>query len=267
MPKDDTIVCPVCEVAMRSITASHFRKHGFTSAESFKQATGLTYLVCAAKRHKHQQMMLANNPMQGKEHSTQAVDLMSRHRTGKGLGVAGKYQRTAEIREKISVSLTETMIRHGHGRRERVFCEKADQKVWVRSSWEKRVIAVVDLHPCVQEVTVEPFSIPYMFEGLRKRYVPDLLLLMEGGYYELWEIKPHQMCNGQSLTARKNRIKLKVLREYGLTNRMNTRWVDLEHIEGMESQVGLREWTAPGKPWVDLTNPDVRPTNGETHVP
>jgi len=111
---------------------------------------------------------------------------------------------------------------------------KADQQVYVRSSWERRVLAVLDHYDEIEEVEVEPFAIPYTFEGVEKQYIPDLLITFEGGVRELWEIKPLRFCD-----TPQNQAKFKALRSYAMTKGMNSRIVTLEAIERMERKTAL----------------------------
>lgn len=260
--QDEFIVCPACGRHMRAITASHYRKHGCDTATEFKEKYSITHLVCARKRHAHSKMMAESNPMSGVQHSKESLNKMGKNRQGKGIGVAGKYERTLEIRAKISRGVVKAMMEHRHSRGEWFFCEKADGVVWTRSSWERRVLRVLDLHPCVEEVESEPFAIPYDFEGQLRLYIPDLLLHLEGGIQELWEIKPAELMEGNSESARKNRAKQLAFNEYVCQHGMNGRWVPLDQILGMEAQVGLRPWKGPGAPWVDQKNLDARPVLG-----
>lgn len=256
------VTCPACGRRMQVITAAHYRKHGYEQASSFKEAFGLHSLVCLSKRQAHSQAMKDDNPMAGVSHSKEALKKMRKNRRGKGKGVAGKYARTPEIRTKISEGVVRAMCEGRHARGEWFFCEKADGYLWTRSSWERRVLRVLDLHPCVEEVEGEPFAIPYEFEGSVHLYVPDLLVHLEGDIRELWEIKPAELMEGDSTSARKNRAKREALNEYVLHEGMNGRWVPLEQILGMEMQVGLRRWVGPGVPWVDHDNRAARPVPG-----
>lgn len=258
----DFVLCPVCGARCKMITAGHYRKHGFSSATDFKEAHGLAYLSAPSKRANHSRKMIARNPMAGASHGEAALEKMRKNRSGKGLGKCGMYERTAPVRSKIARGVVQAM-KEGRGPRgEWFFSEKAAGFVWTRSSWERRVLRVLDLHPCVEEVEVEPFAIPYDLDGRTRLYLPDLLLHLEGKIRELWEVKPSEMMEGFSESARKNRAKRRALDEYVRRHGMNGRWVTLEQIEGMEAQVGLRSWTGPGRPWVDRDNPDARPVLG-----
>ena len=134
----DFVTCPVCGKRMRAITAAHYRKHGYRNASSFKDAYGISNLVCASKRQKHTDMMKERNPMSGVQHSAASLEKMRNNRCGKGIGVAGKYERTPEIKAKISRGVVRAMVEGRHSRGEWFFCEKADGEVWTRSSWERR---------------------------------------------------------------------------------------------------------------------------------
>lgn len=254
MTTTDSITCPVCGRGFRVITTQHIRTHGFPDAASFKAHFGLAYLRCAAVRQAHSAKMAANNPMAGRSHSPEARRKMGRNRKGKGVGVAGKYERTPEIRSKIS----QGVIRHFQsvgcsGRGQHVYAARLHREVWVRSSWEVRVIKVLDLHPCVLDYEYEPYSIPYEWEGSRL-YVPDFKVVLEGGITELWEVKPAELRNRP-----RNKAKETALNAFCRQHGLNARVVTASDLEGMERQVGLLPWEGEGGPWVRPDDPDFRP--------
>jgi hypothetical protein len=189
---------------------------------------------------------------------------MRKARSGRGLGTCGKYERTPEIRAKISQGVTQAYLDGrlkgypANGRGEWVESEKADEEVWAHSSWERRVLNVLDLHPCVQEVQVEPFAITYEYEGSTHRYLPDFLITLEGGIQELWEVKPAMF-----LEDPKTKAKLEAFHRYVDEHDLNGRIVNLHDIEGMEMQVGIRPWEGPGRPWVRPDDPNYRPRAGD----
>jgi len=115
-----------------------------------------------------------------------------------------------------------------------VLSVKADQMVYVRSSWERRVLWVLDQYDEVEEVEVEPFAIPYTFEGQQHQYIPDLLVTLEGGIQELWEIKPKEFLNDP-----KTKVKIEALHQYAATHNMNSGVLSLDRIERMEHKA----WT------------------------
>lgn len=239
---------------MRAITTQHIRKHGFPDAASFKQAFNLPTLKCADMRERQSRFMRENSPTAG-GHSPEAVRKMRANRKGKGVGVAGKYERTPEIRRKIAEGVVRAWESGKRGRGKYVYARLPGKKVWVRSSWEERVVLVLDRHPCVVTYDVEPFQITYLWDGCEHRYTPDFLVVLEGGIRELWEVKPEEL-----LDESRNAAKVKALNAFVVREGMNSRLVTLRDIEGMEMQVGLREWKGPGAPWVRLDDPDYRPT-------
>lgn len=208
----DYITCPVCNKPMRAITAQHMRMHGYFSSEKFKSAFGLKYLVCESKRLKQSKLMGKKNPMKGKHHKQESIEKMCSNRAGKGLGVAGTYTRTKEIRDKISKSvvatLKSTLGKNGFW----VESEKSiSSPVWVRSTWEARVVKILDAHPEVDSVELEPYSIPYGFDGSTRRYIPDILVELLSGLRLLIEVKPKELCIGPRSYARRNRAKIRAL--------------------------------------------------------
>jgi|GEM_PF-2235016 len=258
----DAVTCPVCKRRMNCITAGHFRKHGYPTAQVFKRTFSLDTLKAPSLCQDHSQYMRKNSPTKGKTRTLSERRRMRQNRRGKGVGVCGKYERTPEIRARISAGVTKYLLsREGDfARGWFVYSEKLDDAVYVRSSWEERVVAVFDLHPCVEWFETEPFSIPYFFAGVTRRYVPDFLLWLEGGIKEVWEVKPEEF-----LKLAKNQAKIAALNDYTRQRGYNARVVRLVDIEGMEMQVGLRPWRGCGQPWVRLDDPSYRP-GGEANA-
>lgn len=251
---DDRLTCPVCQRQLRSITTQHIRTHGYATASEFKAAFGLEHLKCPSMRAKQSRFMAVNSPTQG-GHSEEALGRMSRNRKGKGIGVAGKYERTPEIRAQISRGVAKAH-REGRirGRGQWVWSDTHCQDLWVRSSWEARVVKVLDNHPCVEWYEYEPFVLPYLFDGHQRNYIPDFMVSLEGSITEVWEVKPHAWWEHPV-----NAAKWEALVSYCSGQGYNTLMVDMSRLEGMERQVGLLPWEGVGGPWVDPEDPSFRP--------
>jgi len=249
----DAIKCPVCGELFNTITAGHFRKHGYKTATEFKEIFDLPTLKAPSICRKQSEFMEKNSPTKGKARSTADLELMSKNRKGKGLGRSGTYERTPEIRKKISQGVTKAYIEGRAGRGDVAWSTKMYKHFWIRSTWEERVVHVLDIHPCVLSFEVEPFRIPYLYEGVERIYIPDFLVVLEGNIRELWEVKPREL-----LRLPRNRAKIKALN--GFKGVDNKRIVTLKDLEQMEMQVHLRPWEGPGEPWVRLDDPWHRPT-------
>lgn len=248
--------CPVCGLRLNVITAGHYRKHGYKTAKEFKDAFDLSTLKAPSLCQRHSKFMSKNSPTKGKRRTVEERRLMSKRRKGKGVGVSGTYERTPEIRQKISRGVAAHHLSQSGDFTRGYFveCNKASGPLYVRSSWERRVVRILDLHPCVEWVEAEPFIIPYFLDGQKRRYVPDFLVSLEGGIKEVWEVKPRVWH-----TDPKNQAKFAALNEYVEERGWNARIVDLPDIEGMERQVGILPWKGPGGPWVRPDNLDFRP--------
>jgi hypothetical protein len=228
---------------MNVITVGHMRTHGFKGTKDFKAQYGEIVLVAPSKKEDHAKYQQAHNPRMGVAHSAETIRKMRENRKGKGIGVTGKYERTPEIRDKISAGVSRAIQRHTFWHGWWVESEKADAEVFVRSTWEERVLRVLDLHPYVEELEVESFVIPYIHEGVPRRYTPDFTVYFEGGIVEVWEVKPQVFWTGKNLS------KLLALNDFVLRNGMNARLVtSLAEIERMEMCVGLRPWTLSDTP-------------------
>ncbi len=231
---NDKLICPVCGKHMRAITTQHIRTHGFKDACSFKEYFGLEYLRCSGIRRKQSSFMKEHSPTIG-GHSEKSIQRIRETRKGKGIGIAGKYERTPEIRQKISEGITKKFKETPYlWKGQWVDSERAG-KVWVRSSWEARVLKILDACPGIEGVTVEPFLIPYEYEGTIHFYIPDFLVVMEGNIKDIWEVKPKEFVNHP-----KNVAKWIALQKYAEEHYpLNIRIVTLKNIEKMEQSLNL----------------------------
>jgi len=93
-------------------------------------------------------------------------------------------------------------------------------------------LRTLEAHPEVLELEVEPFSIPYEYEGVSLNYIPDFLVVLEGGIREVWEVKDRKF-----LKDPQNQAKFDALNEYVLRHGMNAAIVTLQDIERMERWV------------------------------
>ena len=67
---------------------------------------------------------------------------------------------------------------------------KMNRKFYYRSGYEKTVFECLDVLPEIEAYIVEPFKIPYIWDGTVHEYTPDLIVTFIDGHKELWEIKP-----------------------------------------------------------------------------
>jgi hypothetical protein len=232
----DAIECPVCHIFFNVITAGHYKKHGFSTAQQFKEACNLPSLTAESIRQKQAEFMQKESPTKGKQRTTQEKELMSKNRSGKGMATCGKYIRTPEIRSAISKGVAEFHLMNPDHRpdkfykAERVYCEKAQTDVWVRSSWERRVVQILDQYAEIEKVQIEPFRIAYMFDGVLHNYIPDFLIIFEGGVKEIWEVKPEEF-----ISLPRNKAKIEALKTFTNENKeYDYRIVTLKDIEKME---------------------------------
>jgi hypothetical protein len=114
-----------------------------------------------------------NNPMFGKNHSKETRERMSETRTEKILN--GEYSSWFDKGKHYSIKL--------------------DKEVAYRSSWEKAVYEILDKDDNVKSYTPEPFKIPYVFEKVKRHYIPDLLVEYSDSTKKLVEIKPKVFIN------------------------------------------------------------------------
>ena len=73
----------------------------------------------------------------------------------------------------------------------------------------------------VKSYEVEPFIIPYVFNGLEKHYVPDLMIKYVNGSADLVEIKSERDVNTKQVIA-KNKAAINYAKQYGMEFKLIT---------------------------------------------
>jgi hypothetical protein len=100
---------------------------------------------------------------------------------------------TGEIiinREKISETITQRYLDGGFQWSVGQYTSiKTDATYNYRSSWEAEFMRILDAEPRVSTWNYEPLTIPYVYEGKTRRYIPDFLIVLDGEDV-LVEVKP-----------------------------------------------------------------------------
>ena len=88
------------------------------------------------------------------------------------------------VKQKQSVGQAASYMsgkrKRARGRDERVKTKKSG-KVWCRSSWETAFVQILDSSSLVVKFIVEPFRIPFKFEGVVYTYIPDFYVKLKDG--------------------------------------------------------------------------------------
>lgn len=83
------------------------------------------------------------------------------------------------------------------------FWSKKNRKEYVfRSAYEFAYFHILEEDENVVSYVVEPFSVGYLFNGIRRAYWPDLLVLYKDGSMEIIEIKPLVFVNKPQVQAK-----------------------------------------------------------------
>jgi len=89
------------------------------------------------------------------------------------------------------------------------------EKVYCRSSYEKKAVDILNSFEDVISIKAEPLRIPYEVSGARRFYLPDFLVSMTNGDSYLIEVKPmSQMEEGR------NQIKFAAAKRYAKKHNM-----------------------------------------------
>lgn len=233
----EQIECKICKFSSENLTSHIIRIHKL-STEEYKIKYNVKMIQSKRIINISKNKTGDNNHFYGKKHSADSKEKMSKSSIGKGVGVAGKYERTKEIREKISKKVTSLHLKgvydkNEYGNGKHVYCQKANKEVYARSTWEQRFIKCIDADPAIVEVVVEPFSIEYEFESCIHRYIPDYHIIYDDCINSLWEIKRQDFIENDP----KTQAKIKVLREYCDRKNMNSFVITLKEIEEYEKYI------------------------------
>lgn len=134
------------------------------------------------------------HPWLGKKHSDVSKAAMSRWRsnyfkTNKHAMLGKKH--TPEVCQKMSEARSRLIMKGGFlWKGVHFFSEKNNRQIFCRSSWEEKYFRDLETRSDVASYDSEPVAIPYMFEGSRKLYHPDVVIRYTDGSCELQEIKP-----------------------------------------------------------------------------
>jgi hypothetical protein len=87
-------------------------------------------------------------------------------------------------------------------------------KIFYRSSWELKVMTLLDTHPNVIQWASESISIPYInpLTGKQSRYIPDFLVLFKDKdgktRAELIEVKPGKEALAENAMSKRDKLML-----------------------------------------------------------
>jgi len=219
----DFVECQICHKKMHVINNWHLKTHDLTLDKYKKMYPGFDtcsdtskYKMGSSTRGKNrdqfkQKITGKNNGMFGKQHSKVSILKMSLNRKCKGKGICGKYERTQEIKNKISQGVSRFIQEYGLSKTRYSFDLTSNSKHYFgrrgiyrsrtgitsnyRSSWELSVMIFFDIHPEVEYWCYEPFSIIYNYFGRNRSYTPDFYVDFSG-VKEIWEVKPEvQVCH------------------------------------------------------------------------
>jgi hypothetical protein len=116
--------------------------------------------------------------------------------------------RRPEVRERCSIVRTK-MIQSGRYYSRGYYQSPKAGRVYYMSGWELRRYKEFDADPCVACYSVQPCSIPYLWDGSTHRYIPDVLVEYVDGSKVLEEIKPLQIVERDAQGSGRIAVKLR----------------------------------------------------------
>jgi hypothetical protein len=115
---------------------------------------------------------------------------------------SGEYNFT-ERNDKISAAITQRYLDGGFEWSTGQYTSvKTGITCNYRSSWEVEFMVLLDGDARVETWNYEPLSIPYVYEGKTRRYIPDFLIVLEGQDV-LVEVKPPSLADTELNEAKR----------------------------------------------------------------
>lgn len=133
----------------------------------------------------------------------------------------------ALLRERRSRIISQLILQgkcvsnHPRGLSGKYFSTKLKEYITYRSLWEKKYFIYLDSNPDILSYDVEPFKIPYVYKGIEKNYIPDLLIRYKCGKKYILEIKPTRWLN-TDITQAKATAGRKYAEERGMVYKIVT---------------------------------------------
>lgn len=105
-----------------------------------------------------------------------------------GIALKGR-KHTAEHNNKISLSTVKNYQTGGGSWKRGEFYSKKNNKINIyRSSWELQFMEELEADDNVESYSYEEFCINYIFEGTKRRYLPDFVVKYKDGRHKIIEI-------------------------------------------------------------------------------
>lgn len=151
------------------------------------------------------------HPRQGKPHSQETKDKISRHHKeigcllGKKNGMFG-HKHTKQAKESMSEKHADLLVKglqrpYGKNSQKGTFENplKSNRPAHYKSGWELAFMRWLDLNPAVASWEFESVRIPYYYNEHKRWYVPDFIVTYSDGSRKMYEIKPKEFVNSEKV--------------------------------------------------------------------
>lgn len=82
--------------------------------------------------------------------------------------------------------------------------KKMNEDLYYRSGLEADFYKCLEEDPDIKTYKIEPFKVPYFWQGEWHNYIPDILVEFIDGVKEIWEVKPGVRTNDEQNLAKWN---------------------------------------------------------------
>ncbi len=128
--------------------------------------------------------------------------------TKKAIYEARKKQAIKRVREErrekdyAKKSFSQNRTRRGRHKSGTFLSRKCNSEFIYRSSYELAFFHMLEASDVVERYVVEGLRVPYLFDGSKRTYIPDVLVLYKDGSMRVYEIKPKQLVNTPIVQAK-----------------------------------------------------------------
>lgn len=124
------------------------------------------------------------------EKRSAALSIAKKGKPGKNKGM----HHSTKTRQHLSELRTKMILEGSLNKPAKLyFSAKNNKEISYRSSYELAAYHILEQLSTVKSYVCESFSIPYIFKGAIRRYIPDILVEWDNGTFDVIEVKPHVM--------------------------------------------------------------------------
>jgi len=205
------VKCEICGRYFKRLP-THLRVHSLNTLEYLSLYPGSNLYSEEHKQNMSRNTSGIKNSMYGKHHSCESKEKIAQTKIGnkeigekisRAMKVSAKRGREHHmfgkkhspeviktLSEKAIARLVNGFNLHANHKKGYFFSRKNNKNIWYDSSYELRAFELLEIDESVVQFSRNKIRVPYVFEGVQRFCLPDLLVTYIDGTTKIIEIKP-----------------------------------------------------------------------------